>query len=410
MIRCICVEKIRDKSGRIVEYILQDENSNCINIKASELKKNIGVKLNVENLTLTTDGRIIDSVKKFGLNKLTIKELRAKQTDEVKYYQQIMDTLGVDIIAMFPSEINEDEENLSNNSIKKSSLFWHALLKEHKELLETLPQYKELLSSTTFGNRCSNGGKSLDSNDFKSLDKVLCDLIMNDPEKLAGIMLSKTYLGNMEITDFNYRSKSSSGKPSKLNCSFKMRQYVAVLHKDGDIKAVSFAHIVHKATDFSPSQTTVIACKSNGEKVGLFAYNIGTIRSQRDCYNVANILVNSDFKYWCNSELAENVTYNILKKSSDKIDETVKKELRTKLVAVKSVCVIGQLLTCAAIGVAGIKLVDFIPSGIQMLKSGVESVANEIGLGTGDVIMIGVASAFAVPLVTMGEFARGFDL
>ena len=55
-------EKIRDNRGNIVSYNLVDQQGNTINISSRELKNYIVAgKINVQNLTLTSDNRLMDA-------------------------------------------------------------------------------------------------------------------------------------------------------------------------------------------------------------------------------------------------------------------------------------------------------------------------------------------------------------
>lgn len=61
MVQAKCVEKIRNNSGKIVGYIIEDFNNKRLNIRAEQLKQLIFTRqLNIVNLTLTSDGRLID--------------------------------------------------------------------------------------------------------------------------------------------------------------------------------------------------------------------------------------------------------------------------------------------------------------------------------------------------------------
>lgn len=56
-----CIDKIRDKSGNIIGYILKDENNNIREFDAYTLKSKImSREFIVENLKLTSDNRLID--------------------------------------------------------------------------------------------------------------------------------------------------------------------------------------------------------------------------------------------------------------------------------------------------------------------------------------------------------------
>ena len=61
MIQAKCIEKIRDKNNNIIGYKLIDKNKNEVAVKAERLKEVIkSGQLEVINLTLTSDNRLID--------------------------------------------------------------------------------------------------------------------------------------------------------------------------------------------------------------------------------------------------------------------------------------------------------------------------------------------------------------
>ena len=61
MQKVISITKIRDKSNKIVGYTIQSNKGEIKEVKAEDLKKAIiNKKIEVLNLTLTSDGRLID--------------------------------------------------------------------------------------------------------------------------------------------------------------------------------------------------------------------------------------------------------------------------------------------------------------------------------------------------------------
>lgn len=61
MIICKCIEKFRDKQGRIYGYKLIDANNQIKDMTSNALKKAINNnQIQVENLKLTSDGRLVD--------------------------------------------------------------------------------------------------------------------------------------------------------------------------------------------------------------------------------------------------------------------------------------------------------------------------------------------------------------
>lgn len=65
MIQAICIRRFRDKSNRIYRYRLVDFNGQTQDIQPKNLKQAIANKqINVVNLILTKDGRLVDTTKK----------------------------------------------------------------------------------------------------------------------------------------------------------------------------------------------------------------------------------------------------------------------------------------------------------------------------------------------------------
>ena len=62
MIKCKCIQKFRDKNGNIKRYRVQDEHGQSIDLKPEQLKMAIFQnKLDIVNLKLTSDSRLIDN-------------------------------------------------------------------------------------------------------------------------------------------------------------------------------------------------------------------------------------------------------------------------------------------------------------------------------------------------------------
>lgn len=80
MIYCCCTEKIRDKNGKITEYVLQDTLGGVMRVDGKTLKNYlINNQLEINNLKLSLDGRIID--KKL---ELSLAEMREQELNNIK--------------------------------------------------------------------------------------------------------------------------------------------------------------------------------------------------------------------------------------------------------------------------------------------------------------------------------------
>ena len=62
MLQAKCIKKFRDKHNKIIGYRLVDTNGNIQDVKAEKLKEVLSTgKLNIVNLTLTKDGRLVNT-------------------------------------------------------------------------------------------------------------------------------------------------------------------------------------------------------------------------------------------------------------------------------------------------------------------------------------------------------------
>lgn len=99
MIQAKCIQKFRDKTGKIYGYRLIDLNGQTQDLTSDNLKAAIRNKqINVVNLTLTSDNRLVDT---------TEKQVQSKPIDKAKLY-----TLGKDVLTaitghLFDVNIND---------------------------------------------------------------------------------------------------------------------------------------------------------------------------------------------------------------------------------------------------------------------------------------------------------------
>lgn len=69
MLQLTCVKKLRDKNGFIRGYRLKDMSGEVRDIRPDALKNAIALQeCIVDNLTLTSDWRLVDKSEKFELN------------------------------------------------------------------------------------------------------------------------------------------------------------------------------------------------------------------------------------------------------------------------------------------------------------------------------------------------------
>ena len=86
-IECICVKRVRDKQGVLQSYVLQNKDGKRKTVTADELKKGIRQKkVNVVNLTLTSDDRLV-------VHKLETDDTKStpsKQSTQVESEEQVL--------------------------------------------------------------------------------------------------------------------------------------------------------------------------------------------------------------------------------------------------------------------------------------------------------------------------------
>lgn len=69
MLQLTCIKKLRDKNGFIRGYRLKDMSGEVRDIRPDALKNAIALQeCIVDNLTLTSDWRLVDKSEKFELN------------------------------------------------------------------------------------------------------------------------------------------------------------------------------------------------------------------------------------------------------------------------------------------------------------------------------------------------------
>ena len=91
MIQAKCIQKFRDKNNHIYGYRLQDLNGQTQDVQPKNLKQAIASgKIHIVNLTLTTDGRLVDTTEKILKNKKVLGDTPKAIADEDKYIE-IMD-------------------------------------------------------------------------------------------------------------------------------------------------------------------------------------------------------------------------------------------------------------------------------------------------------------------------------
>ena len=112
MIQAICIRRFRDKSNRIYSYRLVDFNGQTQDVQPKNLKQAIANKqINVVNLILTKDGRLVDTTKKGLKSSAPVKEQKKLKP----YSEKECEWLG-DVSAIIFKELNCGEPGYCGDS------------------------------------------------------------------------------------------------------------------------------------------------------------------------------------------------------------------------------------------------------------------------------------------------------
>ena len=111
MITCRCIQKFRNKHGKIYGYKLQDSSGQIRDVTSEELKRAINDKqINITNLVLTTDGRIISKRKDTSNIETDIDSLIAKARisgkHTIKNGIHIINVSDSKVLAYIPNDID----------------------------------------------------------------------------------------------------------------------------------------------------------------------------------------------------------------------------------------------------------------------------------------------------------------
>ena len=165
MIKVMCVQKHKDKQGKIIGYTLKDQNGQLANFYADALKDHIrNQRIDVVNLTLTSDNRLVETA---------VKELKTKQVEKAKPIDQKV------------KPIDQKARKLGKNQYKCIKI------------------YKDL-DNNTMGYRCLSSEDKLTDFTVKSIDKKV---------KILGIETAPTYdLKSKNIRDEEIAKMSRKAK------------------------------------------------------------------------------------------------------------------------------------------------------------------------------------------------------
>ena len=134
MIQAKCIQKFRDNTGRIYGYRLQDLNGKTQDVTSENLKKAIKRgQINIINLTLTSDYRLIDSKyeqlqsKVLGAEPTPLKsreELKKKKILSEKVYEQAIGFMRIvdGVNPLDKTSIHTESYDITNKLLQELSL------------------------------------------------------------------------------------------------------------------------------------------------------------------------------------------------------------------------------------------------------------------------------------------------
>lgn len=267
---CKCTYKYRDKTGNIIGYQIQDNNGNIRDIRSDELKDLISKgKLEVENLTLTSDNRLLSKTIK-NHEDAEMNLYRAYYyCDLYKDYSKLFKPYGIDIVAAvylsYPREGDTLDDIYSRTFYRKNT-----------------------------GIKCAK------------------DLIV-DPTPILGIFQEHT------SSDTEWKPDHRALKDCDWCRDIAVRFPMLVLHRDGGYRTVIFGEI-----EYSTGIVNVVSNRLakkykclvtlNGDKK-VEVLNIGRQVSDKENQLAAKRILSSTVALW----LGEDATKDILRfvKSKD---------------------------------------------------------------------------------------------
>ncbi len=188
MIQAKCIEKFRDKTGKIYGYRLQDINGQRQDVQSENLKTAIRNKqIHIVNLTLTADNRLVDSSEK----QLQAKILgKAPITPSNKYEDvaKALTYLDKELIGMGDSY----EEVVEN----RGCLVGQDLMLYSLDAYYDNPEYKN----------CKDDGEILD----KILQGIYIKLVNDNSKEIANIIESWSEYDSYETFETNIKYENVS--------------------------------------------------------------------------------------------------------------------------------------------------------------------------------------------------------
>lgn len=320
MIVCKCIEKFRDKHDVIVGYALVDKNGVRQEIEAKQLKKMIERReIDVVNLTLTSDGRLISTDK---TDKFDLAEFRELYSDKAIYrrYQGIFDAIGVDVLGaiyMIIPTANDTADSLMYRTLKYELKYSNRPIPDSiNELLAHPDVMIGAFSKTAY---------TEDSSDVRRTDGKTVVTGVDSITRIPLLLLHKD--GKMKLVLCSEMEYAMNVKVSLMEGSFNK--------DDADIKR----------------NLAIVTLNSNLEAE---AFDVGKRIDDREKVKLANRILRSNLAYWTEPEAA--------KKMMQKVD---RKEMsnRLKCAGVTSLAV--PFVGVLAVGAVGAAIVATLAPSIM---------------------------------------------
>lgn len=279
MIQAKCIQKFRDKSNKIYSYRIQDTNGKIQDITPDNLKKAISnKKINVVNLTLTTDNRLVTTTEKQlnnrQLGKTLIMGSTEKNNDKYSDLAKALVLLDKELLDMGDSY----EEVVENRAY---SVGYQELKLYNLEEYYNKPEYKD----------CTN--------DYEILDKILCKvyikLLNNKPNEITEIikLWNKCCYYDVFEENIKYENVNSINKS-------KIYKALYLVYKYAKEKNLSKATIKPLGDFLTRVKRTGVAAIRLGYEVGHCYYQyldnkiFGTITNS--VFTVGHVITQSDIK------------------------------------------------------------------------------------------------------------------
>lgn len=289
VIRATCINKYRDSKGAIIGYRLRDIHYQEIDMEALELKRAIANKqIDVDNLTLTSDNRLITSVKEDRVK--TIKDVMEDYI-EPRIYQSILDSMGIDLLGILKLDISDESVTIEE-------------------------MYKKALAcDRLYSNEAMLRSK------FSNIQDIL-----DNPQAMIGV-ISLGDVGNIHTADIK---RSKVFKNSGFNGPVRQASmFMMLLHKNGDFRICGVSEFQSESLETRALKELSDTVKPNNSfnsegriiltinsSMDANVLNIGNHISNKEKLKAAQMILDSKFEYWLDSTATKKLIAKIGKQNT----------------------------------------------------------------------------------------------